>query len=68
MASNSDSGCGVVILVLAVILAIVALQAWFIMLVWGSLASVFGFQTISYGTAILIGAALSIVGSFFRKA
>ncbi len=44
-----------------------AISGWIIMLVWGGLASAFNFQTIGYGTAILVSIALSIVGGAFRS-
>lgn len=43
------------------------LSAWVIMVVWGALASHFDFDTIGFGTAILVGLALSIVGGFFSR-
>ncbi|MGH0054541.1 MAG: hypothetical protein ACQ5SW_14240 [Sphaerochaetaceae bacterium] len=56
----------VFLFVVVLFTAVFALQSWFIMLIWGALGSSIGFFTIGYGQAVLITAALSIVGSFLR--
>lgn len=53
-----------IIIILAPLL--VALNAWPIMVIWGALASHFGFGTIGFDTAMLIALALMLVGGFFK--
>jgi hypothetical protein len=51
-----------------VVVGVVCLNAWIIMVLWGALGSIFEFGTIGFGTAVLVGIALSVVGGFFRSA
>lgn len=60
---------GVALIVLGVIalaIALTALQAWILMLVWNFLAGYFGFQTITFWVSVAIVVFLSIVGGFFK--
>lgn len=45
--------------------------AWIVMLVWGLVGTTFfepaKFQTISYGEALIVTLALSLLGGFFRR-
>lgn len=55
------------LLVFIVVAALVAFKGWLIMLLWGALAPLFGAATIGFGTAVLVGMALGVVGSYFRS-
>lgn len=51
---------------IAVAVAVVALNSFIIMILWGAIASAFDASTIGYGTAVLISLALGVVGNFLR--
>lgn len=60
------------VLAMAVVLvvfvtAIVMLNAWLVMLLWGALGGSFGFFTIGYSQAVLVSLTLSFIASFFRN-
>lgn len=50
-----------------VILAMLALTAFVLMLIWNGLAGYFGFKPIDFGIAMLIVIAIAFVASFFKK-
>lgn len=53
-------------LVLLIVFALLSLlYGWLLMLLWGILASIFGFQTIGYGTAVVLGLLLSALSTAF---
>jgi len=58
---------GVGAIAVVFVLAVLAFTPWIIMLVWGGLASAFGFSTISFWTAVLVTIALTIVCAFFKS-
>lgn len=64
---SGAEGCGIAIVFAVLIALTVAFNAWVIMVLWGALASVFGFATIGFGTAVLVSLALTVVGSFFKN-
>lgn len=42
-------------------------SAWSVMLLWGALSIALGFQSIGFGTACLVTAALSLFNGFFQR-
>lgn len=57
-------GClGVILLVVAVL----ALNAWIVMVVFGAVASIFGWPTLAFTEAVIVTIALGVVGSFFKS-
>lgn len=53
------------LLFVAIGVALSLLEGWALMLIQGSLASQFGWETWSYGTSIVVGVAVTIVGGLF---
>lgn len=68
MSKNEVNGCGVVILFVLAVAAVVAFNGWWLMLLWGAIAGAMGWQTIGYGTAVLISLLLAFIGGFFKRA
>ena len=58
---------GIVMGVVLSLVLLLALQGWIVMVVFGAVASIFGWSTISFAQGVVVGVALSILGSFFRK-
>lgn len=69
MANDDDYSLAILIpLVIIMVIALVLFQAWIFMVLWGAIAGAFGWQTVGYGTSILICFFLSLVGGFFKQA
>lgn len=57
---------GVVIGIILVFATLWTLQAWVVMVLWGAIAPIFGFSTISFWTAIIITIAMNFIGGIIR--
>ena len=61
------AGIGVVLFVLLAFTLTVLFNGWIVMVVFGALASIFGWSTISFTQGIIVGVVLSLLGSFFKS-
>ena len=67
---KSSSFRDVFTVLLSIVLAVAILlgiSGWIVMVVFGSVASIFGWQTISYTEGIVLSIGLTVLGGFFRK-
>lgn len=64
---NALQVIGLIVGVLLALAVILALNGWIIMLLLGAILPAFGVSTVGFGTSVLIGVGLTIVGSYFKK-